>query len=675
MVRLVASVGAVGGAVAVLLPGGAVRPDRPDLEVITGAAALVLVAGLTYVRRPPGAADGEAVGIDEDLADDEPVRGAEELTDHEVGGGEDSADRGSVGHDEDSAGDGSVTGDEVPVDRGDVGVGEGSAGRGVAGGDEDSADRGVVGSDEESADFGSVGGDEVPVDREVAGDGEDPAGRGVVGGDEASVVRRAAAGDVEPADRGIAGGDDESGGRGAGRWVRPATCLLAVCVAVWAIYLLLNDLASGLPGPSTAVLAVAATVTAVGVLADVVRPVRLSVAASLVVALVGAAVAGALLAPRLPVLASGASAVEPAALAEQPGERRWTWRTSDAVRGVAPAGAGVVVAVDGGALVALDGPTGAVRWRYARPGAHVRALLSTPDRSTVVAAFAPGGDRVTGAALLVVLDAITGDVLRESTVDDQVADVDFLVPTNSVLPIRQHGDDDDTIRATDLRTGAELWTWSAPDGCTSPFFLPRSGADVVLTSIRCGDRAGIVALDERTGEQRWERTTPVQSDQVDYYLSTSPDGQIVTIQMTGTGLHVMLRTGDGTELTTVDRPASVDAGTHPLLTGDPTDERGPEIVDPVTGERTELSRINCQGPHAEATTASAYLRICGPDAEAVLVWQNAGDAKVTRTPIGWGASTPSAWMLGSHPRAVIPPAPGAIVVARAGDTLVTGYPG
>lgn len=515
MVRLVATVGAVGGAVAVLLPGGAVRPDRPDLEVVAGAVALVLVAALTFARRPA-------------------------------------------------------------------------------------------------------------------------------------------------------------------RWVRPVTGVLAAGAAAWATYLLLEDFASGLPGGSTAVLAVAATVVAVGVLADAVRPVRLPVAGALVVALVGASVAGALLAPRLPVRASGASAVEPAALAEQPGERRWTWRTSDPVRDVVAAGAGVVVAVDGGGLAALDGPTGAVRWRYARPGAHVRALLSTPDRATVVAAFAPGGDRVTGAALLVVLDAITGDTLRESTVDESVTDPDFLVPTDSVLPIRDRiGTDDNTIRATDLRTGADLWTWSAPDGCTSPFFLPRSGADVVLTSIRCGDRAGVVALDERTGEQRWERMAETRSDRVDYHVSTSPDGEVVSVRLTGAGPHVMLRTEDGAELTTVDRSASVEVGTHPLLTGEPTDEIGPELVDPVTGERTELPRTTCTDPRADATTASAYLRICGPDSDASLVWQDlTGDPRVIRTPIGWGASTSVASrMLGSRAHAVVLPAPGAIVVARAGDAVVTGYPG
>lgn len=495
MVRLVTTVGAAGGAVAVLLPGGPVRPDRPDIEVLAGAVGLVAVAVLTFLRQP--------------------------------------------------------------------------------------------------------------VTRPVAG-------------------------------------------------------ALSVAAAAWAVYLLVDDITSGLPGASTAVLAASAIVTVAGMVADVVRPVRLSLAGPLVVVLVVASVAGGLLAPRLPVRASEATAVEPPALAREPGERRWTWRTSEVVRGVVAAGAGVAVAAAGGELTALDGATGAVRWRHGRSGAHVRALESTPDRTRVVAVFTPG--RGTGAALLVVLDAITGAVVRESIVADSLTD--HLMPTNTALLLPEES----VIRATDLDTGADLWTWSAPDGCTAPD-RPHAGAEVVLTALECAGEAGVVALDERTGKQRWERMADTASGAPE--LSVTPDGEVVSTQ------DVLLRTEDGAELTEVDRSASVEVGTHPLLTGDPTDEVGPEIVDPVTGERTELPRITCEDPSAEATTASAYLRVCGPDADASLVWQDfGGDSEATRTPIGWGAApSGSATLLGARARAVVLPAPGVIVVARAGDTGLVGYPG
>lgn len=441
---------------------------------------------------------------------------------------------------------------------------------------------------------------------------------------------------------------------------RIASAVLATASAGWAGYLVVTDLASGLPGPSTAVLAAAAGFAVVGVVADVVRPVRLAFAGPLVVVLVAAAVAGGLLAPRLPVRASEAEAVEPPPLAREPGERRWSWRTPDVVLGVVAAGAGVVVAVDGGELAALDGTSGAVRWRYSRPGSVVRALASTPDRAVVVATFVPGG-RTTGVALRVVLDAITGAIHRESEVDDQ----DSVTPTNTALPVTDPGG---RIRATDLRTGAPLWTWAPADGCALAPRPPGGGADVVLAPVRCADRSGVVALDERTGERRWDRLT---DDAPDDAVTTSPDGTLVAVH------DVLLRTEDGSELVEVDRRADVGAGTHPLLAGEPTDEIGPEIVDPDTGERTELARVTCEHARADTTTASAYLRLCGPDADATLVWQDfAGDGEVSRTPVGWGDSTSAgSRMLGGREHALVLAAPGAIVVARAGDLVVTGYPG
>lgn len=436
---------------------------------------------------------------------------------------------------------------------------------------------------------------------------------------------------------------------------RVAAAALATVALGWSGYLVFSDLSSGLPGPSTAVLAVAALAAAAGTVADALRPVRLSFAAPLIVVLTAVAVAAGLLAPRLPVRASETEAVDPPALAREPGEQRWSWRTPDAVLGVVAAGAGVVVAVEGGELTALDGSSGAVRWRYARPGSVVGALSSTPDRTAVAATFLPGG-RTTGVALLVVLDAITGSVHRESIVDS----LRTLSPTNTALPDRGT---ENRVRATDLRTGDPLWTWSPPQGCELPPTLPPAGVDVVLAPLRCATHTRLVALDDRTGTPRWESPS-------DPEMTVNPDGTLLTTR------DVVLHTRDGSELTRVDRRIDVTAGTHPLLTGAPTDEIGPEVVDPTTGDRTELPRITCDHPRADTTTASAYLRLCDEDAQATLTWQNTtGDSQVSRTPLDWGPSTsPTARMLGGRVHALILPSPGAIVVARAGDLTVTGYP-
>lgn len=529
MLRWVAVVGALGGLVAVLLPGGAVRPDRPDGDVLVGAVGLVLVAALTF----------------------------------------------------------------VPRDR---------------------------------------------------------------------VVRD---------------------------WVvRLATGVFAVAVAGWAVVCLLADVGAGLPGSSTVVLAVSAIAVVVGLVADAVRPVRVAVPAALVVVLVVAAVVGALLTPGLPVRASQVGVVEPAAVATQPGDGRWSWRASGEVIEVVTAGAGVVVGVTGGELVALDGPAGAVRWRYARVGAHLRVLTATPDRAMVVAAFAPGSDPTsgsdsssTGAELLVVLDAITGEVVRESTEDSSVTDLGNVRPTNSVHAVQERvAGDDYQIRAVDLRTGEDRWMWSAPDGCTSPRLDEQSnGGDAVLVPVRCGNRTGVVALDDRTGDQLWRRV--FAEDDVTFEIL--PGDEFVAVGFgpaLGANLvSVFVRADDGSELSPVDPPASAGAGSHPVLDLDQDNGYNPAILDPTTGEVTALPKMNCADWGTDTTTMSSYLQICESSDGAFLAWQNLTSGQTGHTRINWTEEYVDKDY--DHPASMfdavgfaILPAPGAVVVARSGDTEVIGYP-
>lgn len=482
------------------------------------------------------------------------------------------------------------------------------------------------------------------------------------------------------------------------RPARPVAGVLAAGATAWALWWLVRDILSGLPGSSTAVLAAASVVVLAGVVAAAVRPLHGPVGAGLVVVLVAAAVGAGLLAPRVPARAAEAAEVPVAAVADGPGERRWTWRSDGGVRAVVVAGAGVVVATEGGELTGLDGPTGAARWRYARPGAHVRSLAATPDRATVVAGFAPGGGRETGSALLVVLDAVTGTVLRESTVDTRVVDPDLLAPTDTVLPVRdRRGDvDDAVVRGTDLRTGEELWTWTAPPGCVAPFHLPRSGGDVVLTTVRCAAESGVVALDERTGQRRWEHLVPVTGSRAEITLGTSPDGALVAVEITAAGPsrpgERLLRSTDGTELTTVTAGRDVlpGAGVRPLVVGadggtDGGDDGGadggadgggpgPEVVDPATGDRTELAPADCPGARSTTTTATMLLRICFAAGDALLTWQPLTGGPLSRTPLEWAPDPAPGLLLGSAAQAVVLPAPGAIVVARADDRVVAGYP-
>jgi outer membrane protein assembly factor BamB len=467
--------------------------------------------------------------------------------------------------------------------------------------------------------------------------------------------------------------------------VRLVTAGLAVAVAARAVVLLLVDVDAGLPGSSTAVLAGAATVVVLGLAVDAVRPLRTPGTAAVVVVLVAAAVAGALLTPGWPVRADRAAAVRPAAMAGHPGTRPWSWRSPDEVIEVVPAGAGVVVGVTGGELVALDGPTGRPRWHYTRVGAHLHALRATPDRTLVVAAFAPGdrtgygGFPFTGAQLLVVLDAVTGAVIRESTEDYDVTSWQALMPTNSVLPVRERvGYNDFRLHAVDLRTGAERWTWSPPRGCTAPIpDVEGNTAHLVLTPVHCGARKTVEALDERTGGKRWERTVAAEG------YSVLPGGEFLAV---GTGDPVglrevdrFLRVDDGRELPTVDATPWFGIGPHPVLNLTPSAGMTPAVVDLPTGTTHPLPMMTCPEFVANATTSSAYLQVCQTGDRTSLMWQDIAGGPVGNTPIRWARKYVDQRY--EHPpttlsglAVAIIPAPGAIVLARSAGTEVLGYP-
>jgi outer membrane protein assembly factor BamB len=444
------------------------------------------------------------------------------------------------------------------------------------------------------------------------------------------------------------------------RKVRVAAAAVGVVAAGAAVVRLVLDVRGGLPGLDTPVLAVGAVGVAVGLLDSTtwrVRPVGVVTAVAVLAAAVGAPFVAEQAAMTSEVREAREFAPEP--VAERPGGRQWSWQPPADVTEVVAAGHGVVVATADGSVTALDGPDGRREWHYARPGARVRALLASADRRTVVAVFASTVD--TSSELLVALDADTGAARFERVVPSVLVQTEQIVVGTKTLTIR-----DDTYAAYDIETGAERWRWSAPPGCTNPFTLSARARTVVLAALECRDSAGLVALDEVTGQERWRhevRTGGPDDERLDISPASTADGAVVWLRIVGRVVapgsvtNGLFDTETGRFLAKPDasRWVRTDVGPTPLLEQEKTSI---EALDPGTGTTHPLDVNACPDRSADATTAHTYLRLCQDNGrDLTLVVQALDGSRPTTLPVRMDGS-------GSPSDHHLVPAPGAIVLAR-----------
>jgi outer membrane protein assembly factor BamB len=459
------------------------------------------------------------------------------------------------------------------------------------------------------------------------------------------------------------------------RNARVLAAIVAAATAVPGALAVAGAVESGLPGPSTGVLAVGSAVVVLGAAARAFerehpaadgarRPLRVALvgAATVVVTAVGAAAASAAVV-EAPVRAATAAPAAPEQVVTRPGTVRWAWDADGPVADVRAAGAGVVVA-GGEAVTALDGPSGAERWEFARTGARVVDLVVSPDRASVVVVHAGTAD--SGVAVLTTLDAFTGQRRWETVVDRHAA----LLLTDAVVAVVAYREPPDDagdaglvgarLTAYDLRTGDPTWTWESPPGCGAVPLRSLEAVRVVPVEAECPDGVVLHGLDERTGQDAW--SLPLRpyapAAATGYGMRTTGGGAFVVADGPDAS-HLVVEAATGRVAARLDTgafPLPAADGRVQLRAGEP--ERVVAAVDPATGAVVPVPP-GCTREAAAAVTGEAVLRLC--HGERYLDLQVDTGAPV---PLDLLPGDPSAALdLLGH--AFVVPAPGAVAVAVA----------
>lgn len=465
------------------------------------------------------------------------------------------------------------------------------------------------------------------------------------------------------------------------RNVRVTAAVLAPLLLAGVLVPTAEVVARGLPGPSTGVVAVGATLTALATVAPAFeRPTppagvpsrrRRALGAGTGIVVAGLlAVAGAVGVPEMPVRSTTTDPGPVASpLAAPPTTVRWRRPLPPGaeVRDVQASASGVVVADDEGAVTALDGATGAVRWRFAREGAEVSEVRVSPDRRTVAVRHEAGS-----AAVVTVLDALSGARRGQvATLTSRLALTDRVLAVGT----RADGDDAGQVIGWSTDTVAPRWTWTPAPGCELDIQWVPASPGTAPTAMTCPDRVELQGLDEDTGRPRWTRTrvaatrpearAPLDGAVVLWGELSSPD-EVVT-------------PADGTERPLPPTPLSAVYGNGPVLwlAGDDAvagvrawlDPAGPALV-PTAG-RCGPGESEQEAAVLRAPAVAATLRACATAAGDLTL--HVDDR--APIPLGLVAAEPSITSLdgtlGNRPVLVVPTA-GGVVVGAVGDRTVVG---
>ncbi|OLT12353.1 hypothetical protein BJF78_03745 [Pseudonocardia sp. CNS-139] len=402
----------------------------------------------------------------------------------------------------------------------------------------------------------------------------------------------------------------------ASRNVRVFAAVCASATAVPGALAVAGAVESGLPGPSSGVLAVGSAVVVLGVAArafdrgPVRRAVRVGTAVLVVAAVGPAAVLAAAAVVDAPVTSAVAPAAEPAPLVTSATRVTWEWQGDGAVRDVRAAGPGA----SWPATTTWSASTG-VRARSAGGSRGPAPGWSTSPSARTAG---PSSSRTRHGSRVVVvtaLDATTGERRWETPVDRTPA----LLVTDAVVAVaeveRAEAGDPAALPRTrltarDLGSGDVGWRWAAPPGCGGIVLRSASAVGAVpVEGGTCPDGVTLRGLDERTGRQAWSvPLRPAGAVPSGYPLRSAAGGTLLVAD--GAPGYVLVDPARGEVVGRVDGTAGFPSpapDTRPALV-DGSPERAVAAVDSA-GTVVSLPP-GCPDEAAVTVTDGEPVRLC-----------------------------------------------------------------
>ncbi|CAM5568202.1 outer membrane protein assembly factor BamB family protein [Streptomyces narbonensis] len=185
--------------------------------------------------------------------------------------------------------------------------------------------------------------------------------------------------------------------------------------------------------------------------------------------------------------------------------------------------------IDG--LFAYDAADGSVRWSVPAPTREALCAI-TPDTEEGIGLVAHGRHEKPCATLLAVRTS-DGKVMwkRKLAGTGLVGHALAVGGTTAVTA------EDGAVRARSTESGEQRWQRPAPKGCR-PLTLDADATRTLLVE-QCGTGARLLALDTRTGAQRWTRDLPVESPATASLVSVTP-AVVAVDEADARGTHAFL---------------------------------------------------------------------------------------------------------------------------------------